>query len=245
VSIAADYSDLQATNRPQAAAHDIEPRLRFADHIYGRTIGELTIILDLKADKYFGIPTSHVELVVSGNARFAEKQSRDWLTEMQNRGVLIPSPMARSTGLQTAEISLPARGWNLQAARPVFSPRSCYRFIRSIRRVNALQDKGDLFRTVEYFRKLKASSSSHFDLDQARRVAATFFALRTTISRPHVCLHDSLVLMDLLLRNGLSPTMVFGVKLRPFEAHCWLQHGDTALNDDAGYIERYSPIMSV
>ncbi|GAD58270.1 hypothetical protein MBEBAB_0520 [Brevundimonas abyssalis TAR-001] len=39
--------------------------------------------------------------------------------------------------------------------------------------------------------------------------------------------------------------MVFGIKLVPFGAHCWVQAGETVLNDTVDNVSEYTPIMVV
>ncbi|MDC7682154.1 lasso peptide biosynthesis B2 protein [Asticcacaulis sp. BYS171W] len=57
-----------------------------------------------------------------------------------------------------------------------------------------------------------------------------------------ICLLDSLSLLIFLRRRGISATLVFGVNLTPFSAHCWVQAGDLLLNDTVGGVQSYLPI---
>jgi hypothetical protein len=59
------------------------------------------------------------------------------------------------------------------------------------------------------------------------------------------CLLRSLALHRLLARDGHASTLVFGVKLHPFEAHCWLQRGDAVLNDTIEQVGLFVPIRSI
>jgi hypothetical protein len=59
------------------------------------------------------------------------------------------------------------------------------------------------------------------------------------------CLHDSLAVLEFLARHELFPTWVFGVRARPFAAHCWVQHADIVLNDTFEHVSSYVPIMVV
>jgi len=38
---------------------------------------------------------------------------------------------------------------------------------------------------------------------------------------------------------------VFGVKLNPFSAHCWVQAGDIVLNDAIDHVTIHTPILVV
>jgi hypothetical protein len=59
------------------------------------------------------------------------------------------------------------------------------------------------------------------------------------------CLHDSLALLEFLARYDIFPDWAFGVRARPFVAHCWVQHGDIVFNDTVEHVAGYTPIMVV
>ena len=46
-----------------------------------------------------------------------------------------------------------------------------------------------------------------------------------------------------MISDGLIPELVLGVKLRPFEAHCWVQYGDLLVSDHLGTVEPFTPIL--
>ncbi len=82
----------------------------------------------------------------------------------------------------------------------------------------------------------------------AADTAAT--AIRFAMARRFVpiggnCLSDSLALVRWLASRGESAALVFGVKLDPFAAHCWVQSGGILLNDHLGRIERFTPVRIV
>lgn len=59
------------------------------------------------------------------------------------------------------------------------------------------------------------------------------------------CLVRSALLMRFLRGAGLDADWVFGVRLHPFAAHCWVQVNDVCLNDDVERLSAYAPIMVV
>ena len=61
---------------------------------------------------------------------------------------------------------------------------------------------------------------------------------------PH-CLTDSLALLTFLRDRGQGATLVFGMKLHPFAAHCWLQAGDLLLNDRIDRIEGFTSVLAI
>jgi hypothetical protein len=59
------------------------------------------------------------------------------------------------------------------------------------------------------------------------------------------CLLRSFLLLSLLRSEGFDALWVFGVRLWPFTAHCWLQCGDVALDEQPDRIRSFTPIMVV
>lgn len=60
-----------------------------------------------------------------------------------------------------------------------------------------------------------------------------------------VCLYRSYMLLRHLRRRGFDALWVFGVQTWPFAAHCWLQVGETVLDDTADNAAAYTPILVV
>lgn len=74
---------------------------------------------------------------------------------------------------------------------------------------------------------------------QAFRHARLYVPIKTS------CLLDSLSLTRFLSRRSLPASIVFGVTLNPFTAHCWVQAGDLVLNETIGDANSHTPIRIV
>jgi len=74
--------------------------------------------------------------------------------------------------------------------------------------------------------------------------ASRFIAARRLVPFAPNCLTDSLALVQWL---GPAPDvlLVFGVKLEPFAAHCWVQFGDLLLNDRADVVGQFRPVRVI
>lgn len=59
------------------------------------------------------------------------------------------------------------------------------------------------------------------------------------------CLLKSLALQKMLSRHGHASVLVFGVRLNPFGAHCWVQQGDVVLNDTIERVGMFTIIRAV
>lgn len=75
--------------------------------------------------------------------------------------------------------------------------------------------------------------------EEARRFAA---ARVWVPAEPH-CLTDSLALLRWLVRRRLSAELVFGARLDPFAAHCWLEDGPWLLNDHLDTVQPFTPVL--
>jgi hypothetical protein len=85
-------------------------------------------------------------------------------------------------------------------------------------------------------------TSASYPLD---RIHATTQLVRLAANRGPVrvtCLPHSVVLWWLLRRQGVDAVLRFGVRKTAgeIEAHAWVEHGGTALNDDGDIRERFA-----
>ena len=77
----------------------------------------------------------------------------------------------------------------------------------------------------------------------AIEAAKRFWTLLPYLPVEGECLVRSTLLMRFLRGLGVHADWVFGVRLFPFAAHCWVQAGDVCLNDDVERLAAYTPIM--
>jgi len=105
---------------------------------------------------------------------------------------------------------------------------------------------GRLENTIGAVSRRKARhAADRFDLARARELTATFYKLRALFPFNYLCLFDSLALIEFLARHRIYPTWVFGVKLAPWAAHCWIQHDSFVFNEGVEEAARYTPIMAI
>jgi len=96
-------------------------------------------------------------------------------------------------------------------------------------------------------RKARYSNANEpLDLERARRLIEAFDRMRVFLfSSRDECLHDSLAVIEFLARYRIFPSWVFGVRARPFAAHCWVQAADVVFNDTVEHVSTYVPIMAI
>ena len=72
-----------------------------------------------------------------------------------------------------------------------------------------------------------------------------FDAIRIWIPRPYVCLFNSLCLIRFMLRRGVCSELVFGVRARPFAAHCWVEASGLILDPGGEDCSTFAQIARV
>ncbi|HKS57302.1 MAG TPA: lasso peptide biosynthesis B2 protein [Steroidobacteraceae bacterium] len=75
--------------------------------------------------------------------------------------------------------------------------------------------------------------------DVFRRVRPFFYTAK------QACLFDCYVLLLFYSRYELIPLWVFGIRTRPFGAHCWLQLDKYAVTGGHEFLRGFTPIMTV
>jgi hypothetical protein len=73
-------------------------------------------------------------------------------------------------------------------------------------------------------------------------LARGFERLRPLLPGTALCLARSMLLLEFLRLNGIHANWIFGVRTRPFSAHCWVQAGETVLNDSVDHVRWFTPI---
>lgn len=93
-------------------------------------------------------------------------------------------------------------------------------------------------------RKLFLSTPSQRQINEIGGDISGFQTSEMLINSDRKCLRRSLAMAELLLTRRFPADLVFGVRLRPFEAHCWLQHGPILLNDRVENVRLFTPIFT-
>ncbi|MET0307850.1 MAG: lasso peptide biosynthesis B2 protein [Sphingomonas sp.] len=202
------------------------------------------VLLDARANAYFCVPRGHargLKPALIGSNRF--RPSVDMLDEFEAAGLFsmldappdaastpfrattdlyhLPGMRAELTPSRLALLVAAAGGaqLDLRLSRP-------NRWLRKIARRNARATQGNDVSAVHALARLACD-------------AQPFFPAMAS------CLPSSLFLLHLLHRHGLQARWVFGVRTYPFEAHCWVEHGEVVLNDSLEHVRWFTPIVAV
>ncbi|MEH6487984.1 lasso peptide biosynthesis B2 protein [Hyphomonas oceanitis] len=94
--------------------------------------------------------------------------------------------------------------------------------------------------------KQQAGTGQCASVEHVMEQATGFHALTPYFfSTRNACRFRSIVLMKYLTRLGIVPDWVFGVRLCPFGAHCWVEYNGVILNENSDTVAEFRPIMSV
>jgi len=77
------------------------------------------------------------------------------------------------------------------------------------------------------------------------RIAAGFASAPLALRKAGQCLPRAVAANALCRAAGVATTLVFGVQLQPFGAHCWLQWGARVVVGDVEHARMFTPILAV
>ena len=81
--------------------------------------------------------------------------------------------------------------------------------------------------------------------DELMIIAHTFARLGLFATTHDQCLPRSLALALYLASRGHAPELVFGVRLNPFKAHCWIECHGAIANSRLDEARHYTPVLRV
>lgn len=197
-------------------------------------------MLDVRSDRYLALDDAAADAMRrwrDGPARSVEDVAIDRLLA---RGMLIPADTSRSGGWPA--IDVPSRSLLDSPSVPQGSTLTVVPEIAALlwRARRRLRHKG-LEHSLAEARRRKSIAGGKDPLPHLSLFRA---ARRLVPITPH-CLTDSLALSTFLGRRNVHCDLVFGVKLDPFAAHCWLQDQDGILNDSTDSVTTFTPIMAI
>lgn len=212
-----------------------------ANHVSYCTIGDKAIFLDLREDRYFCLGES-AEAAFDGLIRGVTASTR------------ITSDLER---LEAAHII------RLHAGETRISPVVAQPAQSEIDTVDAQAGNVEILAALYHIGRTELFLRSHSLLDAIARFKTRKACVRQTRMMPsqvgtiaHAnsrlkrimrstdrCLQRSLALADHLTAHHIPVSLVFGVTLAPFSAHCWVQYGTIVLNDHVDYVAQRTPIL--
>lgn len=219
-------------------------QLELTDAVSAAMIDDDLVFLDIDADAYFCLPLPPGLARVSGAA--LETPDAQLGEELIAAG-LARHPM-QAQALTKSAPPLPPRvtARRLIEQTPALTARMRLSHVRAT--IAAIRE--GLASRRRTFREIVNSGPASLTpapLDRTRLLAdlAVWRRIVPWLPMDGVCLFRSGMLSAFLRALGHRPIWVFGVRTWPFQAHCWLQVDDIALDDEAERLRAFTPILAI
>jgi hypothetical protein len=221
--------------------------------VYARWVPGGCVFLDLKCNRYSALGEDDALTL----AQFLEDplapaaRAQVLADRLRSAGLLEPCPTVQHRPFSAAHIDLRS---GLEAARdrdlpsPRVGPRELQQFMLAcLRSKSALRYKSlfDIASDIRAARQAKREPDT-LELDALCTRVALFRSVRPYVfAARDRCLFQALALMKFALAGGISPQWVIGVRLKPWAAHSWVQHGSLLLDTSPEIVRDYAPIVAV
>ncbi|WP_162896127.1 lasso peptide biosynthesis B2 protein [Novosphingobium sp. THN1] len=204
-------------------------------------IGEKAVVLDVRHDRYTMWSGSCASALLDLRHGKPCPLSQDDCRALERHGLLTKGERSTGPWLTATDIRKPTasavegpeagRLWPLHLLSSVWN---CIRARMDLRSAPLHQVLIDL-PAVSRGRTTRDLVTHARVFDRARRWAPV---------RPR-CLPDALAYARVARREGFAVDLVFGVKLHPFEAHCWVQSGSLVLTDPLDKVRRFEVVLAL
>ncbi|MEJ2419876.1 MAG: lasso peptide biosynthesis B2 protein [Exilibacterium sp.] len=247
-------------------------RYFLAEKAYFCLVEDYIVFLDLERDDYlflepsqkrnfFSIldenPPLHNAAQENGQARH---EPNELTVSLLQQGLITPH-ISQGKSPQPITVNTPHKdllGYYKVDAKPKIKISHLHNYFAAAFKAAAMLRWWSLKRIVDHIecRKTKYRCSNpqpkNLDFTDAKQLnrlwdlVEIFRILRPLLlSNTNKCLYNALALIEFLSRYEIFPDWVFGVRLGPFSAHCWVQQGEFLLNDSADCTTSFTPILNV
>lgn len=226
--------------------------------VYAAISDEHLVFLDVLRDKYYLIPCDEARLVYSVIVQDGEEKADvpseeiepgcepKSIEQMVENGLITDKPEA---GKPFSQCSILPPVDRFEHTESDEEPKVCWHHVVSAFLTGLLVHIALRFMPLRLIIKLLSRSKVMPNPEECERtglkLAALYRLMRPFLYRSRLCLYDTIAFASFCRIYGFSPTIVFGVKGEPFEAHCWAQWGALVLNDSPQNTGQYTPIMAV
>jgi hypothetical protein len=218
------------------------PYLELPAHISFAFVGDRAVFLDLRRDRYLALDAACGSAFrrVAGRSVCLGPDDPD-VVRLLSTGLFMLGEDARP--LEPAAATIPVAHPPPASARVnLFDIGRVWLLLSRARR--ALKSR-PLEQVLADRRGRRSAGLAANDEKETEALAARFCRARALVPIRPSCLQDSLALSDFLAARSAFPSIVFGVKLDPFAAHCWVQSNRMVLNDAPDRIAEFTPILIV
>lgn len=216
--------------------------MQIAPHVFLATLDDRSVVLDLAQDRYFAFNAAMTRGVLAnlGLETLAAPHEREAAAaQMAALGIdpdltpchEMPPPPPTRTVWATHRYET-AREWSPGLADMIGLAETALRL-----RLTPLR------RTIAWTERRLAAAPL-----RSRSVSDTvdsYWGTRPWFPSKPICRMDAIAMALALARTGAAPRLVFGVRLDPFHAHCWVEAEGAIVNEAHEDVGQYTPIMVV
>ena len=216
-------------------AYQLRPGVSFC------VVAERSIFLDVPGDRYFALATdadtAFLKLVRGEALTAADEVALDRVAET--------GPLERINGDQPALAAPAAPPIAGSLIDPVVGRASVVETILALWHLKSAARRLRWMGLADALRGFsrRKRSARRLPQERAERVAAAFSAASAYSTALDQCLPRSLAAADRLATLGGSPDLIIGVKLQPFQAHCWTQCDGQLVNERSEVTQVFTPIL--
>lgn len=208
-------------------------------------VGERHLFLDQKADRYLALGLAEdkaVARLIAGAPPHPDDEIR--LQALVGRGLLTFAP--DGPRLQTCDAILAATALSPSPIDKI-SPITQLSFALRVMSARRYLKRSGLHECLKRLkdRKSRLSEREQNPAPTLREAANLLTRITQFTTRHDQCLPISLGLAHHLLHRAVSCDLLLGVQLGPFQAHCWVQHGNRLVGDDLDVVRTFTPILLV
>ena len=207
--------------------------------VHAAGVGDDLVFLDTGSDAYFCLAGAAGVLTLGARGQINVLQE-DVAAQLLEAGLLTRDPPLRTA------IAPPAPTASIRLAPTAQAPMTPGLVLGA---VSATLKAARNFSGASFARLLEGPAPNAMALENPSLAltdaVAQFEKLRPWLPMQGQCLLRSYHLRTFLRARGLDALWVFGVRTWPFDAHCWLQAGETVLDEDLERLSAYQPIMAV
>lgn len=239
-------------------------RFYLSKHVFLCRADEHYVFLDLRSDEYVCLSRRHSAAIaglfdtslsnatqcnVPQQTRADNAKSQAVINALREKGFLASDA---ATGKPAAPPMLATPSHNAIDTPAFINPHIQLGHIRHFLAASATASAQLRWKSIDWIvRSIKARKATRTiaatsdKSESITKLFSVFRSLRPFYPRSYLCMFDSLALLHFLARHSIFPQWVYGVRLEPFAAHCWVQTADVVVNDTVDVVSDYTPIMSV
>lgn len=256
--LAIEESKLLHSTPSMTRESEASPRYYLPKHVYARSLPGGVVFLDLLRNRYFSIGETDARAVgpfvmnhrsseplsagasIAAANRVAARLITAGLLQQGDPGERTMAAMSVDPGAALFSIEDGSRGAHSVRDYLLSFALSCM-WARAALKFSSLYA---IATHIEGARKQHAYAAC--DNERLTLLVHVFRTLRPYAFTPRdECLFHALALTRFLHQNGQFPTWVIGVRIRPWGAHSWVQHGQWVLDTTPEIVREYVPLIAV